>query len=173
MVSRRATSSSSSRRTRESQPTDQLGQTQVADSLSDTHGEIGEPPGSPAYFGEVGNAERARADSEVSSTGPGHPTGSPAYYGGSEPPETGVGDPSGIDLPLPTVGEPPGSAAYFGETKTPERTGSESPGDPPGSAAYYGASAQVDAGIDEPVSTARSLPTVGEPPGSKSYYGAS
>src|SRR4051812_9655437 len=81
---------------------------------ADTPEGVGEPPGSPAYFGDsgaVGNitTETAAEMEETSDTAPGLPPGSPEYWGVDPVTHAASRGPDGNELPLPTVGELPGS----------------------------------------------------------------
>jgi hypothetical protein len=80
---------------------------------------VGDPPGSPAYFGEAGAAGSEAAEAaphveEMPDAGPGLPPGSPEYWGVDPATHAASRGPDGAELPLPTVGEPPGSPRYFG-----------------------------------------------------------
>lgn len=99
-------------------------------------GAIGEPPGSPSYYGlaaaEVSSALQANAESI------GDPPGSPAYFG--------ITAAASAASPA-SVGEAPGSASYHGDAApsgraAPAPTASDSMavGLPPGSASYFGIS---------------------------------
>lgn len=75
--------------------------------------DVGDLPGSPAYFGYTGATAEADLISNAgeAETGPGDPPGSAAYFGLAEAASCG---PDGAELPLPTVGEPPGGNSYYG-----------------------------------------------------------
>ena len=91
----------------------------TADSAALPSQDVGEAPGSPAYFGESGAAGSSAADAApdfeaVPDTGPGNPPGSAEYWGLDPATHAASRGPDGAELPLPTVGEPPGSPSYFG-----------------------------------------------------------
>ncbi len=81
--------------------------------------DIGEPPGSPTYFGESDaagntNTEISAEEEQMPAAGPGLPPGSAEYWGVDAMTHTAARAPDDTELPLPTVGEPPGSSEYFG-----------------------------------------------------------
>ena len=89
---------------------------------------MGEPPGSPGYFGQERAARRTQASPRPSPLG--DLPGRPSYFGQAAP------------RPSP-VGEPPGSPGYLGQERPVQRTQTEasrpSPvGEPPGSPGYFG-----------------------------------
>ena len=91
----------------------------TADSTASLSQDVGEAPGSPAYFGESGAAgssvAAAAPDFEaVPDTGPGNPPGGADYWGVDAATHAASRGPDGAELPLPTVGEPPGSPSYLG-----------------------------------------------------------
>lgn len=90
-----------------------------ANSEASPSQDVGDAPGSPAYFGKP-DAEQnafanAAADYEtVPDTGAGSPPGGADYWGVDAATHAASRGPDGAELPLPTVGEPPGGPSYFG-----------------------------------------------------------
>jgi hypothetical protein len=81
--------------------------------------DVGEAPGSPAYFGETAEerdstAETAPEFAAVPDTGIGNPPGSAEYWGVDAAAQAASPGPGGATLSLPTIGEEPGSPSYFG-----------------------------------------------------------
>src|SRR5215217_8568932 len=81
--------------------------------------DVGEAPGSPAYFGESAGAGDSAADTtpdfeSVPDTGIGTPPGSAEYWGVDAATQEASRGLEGGVLPLPTVGEEPGSPSCFG-----------------------------------------------------------
>lgn len=146
---------------------------------------IGEPPGSPSYYGS--SPQQTMEESAEKRSG--------AY--------TRPGT-KGVVQALKSIGDPPGSPSYYGAevraTDTHAATAYAGPGtqiarggqpigDPPGSPSYFGYSGQspsvrpapqgpssytlapaLPAGVRAP-NAARALATVGFPPGSAAYIG--
>jgi hypothetical protein len=90
-----------------------------SDSAASTSKDIGEPPGSPAYFGASAAVGSNAPDATpvfdvVPDTGLGNPPGSAEYWGVDPATHAASRGYDGSELPLPTVGEQPGSLSYFG-----------------------------------------------------------
>jgi hypothetical protein len=141
---------------------------------------LGEPPGSPSYYGQPPQqaSEGSVQETSGSYTRPGTSSAAPA---------------------LKAIGEPPGSPSYYGEVPRHEGSRAGAPsaktgtqpgvravpiGDPPGSPSYFGNSAQPATGRRAPQSPSQygqiqttpragTVKPIGEPPGSAQYFGRS
>ena len=143
--------------------------------------DLGEAPGSPAYFGESAGAEDTAADTppdyeKVPDTGIGTPPGSADYWGGGVATHGASHGPG--DTALPTVGEEPGSSSYFGTAggAADESVSSwqDDVGEAPGSPAYFGESADAEYSAADTTPDFETVPDtgIGTPPGSAEYWGA-
>jgi len=139
---------------------------------------MGEPPGSPSYYGQPQQSSEGGAREASGSYARPGPSAGPA---------------------LKAIGEPPGSPAYYGEGSRHEGTRADAPyadnrtqprakaapiGDPPGSPSYFGNAAHGATGHPAPQSSSQYGQTqtmrragmvkpIGEPPGSAQYFGRS
>jgi len=151
----------------------------TADSPPPFSKDLGDEPGSPAYFGESAGAEDAAPHFEsVPDTGIGTPPGSAEYWGVDTVPHAPSHETDSTAVPLPTVGEAPGSPSYFGTTEDAAEASASSSygdiGDEPGSPAYFGElTGAKDSAADTPPDF-ESVPDtgIGNPPGSAEYWGA-
>lgn len=144
--------------------------------------DLGEAPGSPAYFGKSAGAGGSAADTTpdfeaVPDTGIGTPPGSAEYWGVDPVPHAASHGPDGTALPLPTVGEEPGSPSYFGtEGGAADASASSSQddvGEAPGSPAYFGELAGAGDSAPDTTPDFEAVPDtgIGTPPGSAEYWG--
>ena len=161
---------------------------EASDAYARAHGQggapgakpLGEPPGSPAYYGQPQQQAPARGGQETSRS-----------Y--ARPGTSSAGQ------ALKAVGEPPGSPSYYGEVSRDAGSQAGAPyanagtlpgvravpiGDPPGSPAYFGNSAQPATrrhapqspsqyGQSQTMPRAGTVKPMGEPPGSAQYFGLS
>jgi hypothetical protein len=82
--------------------------------------DLGDVPGSPAYYGSNVLADAVSGQSggaELPLSTVGEPPGSPAYYGSNVQADAVSAQPDGAALPLSMVGEPPGTSSYYGNTQ--------------------------------------------------------
>jgi hypothetical protein len=139
---------------------------------------VGEPVGSPSYFGRSQHTGEGSSPSQGSSRDAaeraftisrsvvGEPPGSDSYFGGTRP----------------AAGSPVGGSARGAQALSTPTANTVSIGHPPGSPAYYGAAAEqpsrgtIAATTTHPSSTpaatqAQSFAPVGTPPGTPAYTG--
>lgn len=151
----------------------------AAEPAASSTPDVGEAPGSLAYFGESLDAgyspDDDTPDFEVADTGIGKP-GSAEYWGADSAPHAASLGPDG-DVLLPTVGEPPGSPSYFGAgggTAEPAASSTQQDvGEAPGSPAYFGESAGAGSSGADADPEYELVPDTGPgaSPGSAEYWG--
>ncbi|WP_170300859.1 hypothetical protein [Rhodoplanes serenus] len=109
----------------------------------------------------------------------GDPPGSPAYFGTAAMASMAAGAPPTSNWPAPAVGSPPGSAAYYGTAVAVAAASAASArpdddvGDPPGSPAYLGTvgPSPAEPSAQRPGEADGPPVAVGDPPGSPAHFG--